>query len=172
MDEPRISRVVDEVAQLRAARLARQPATSGTELAASRRLSGIRILAVDDDGDWRELLTRILTAAGAEAQVVPSAAEALRLLDDWRPDVVLTDLAMPGTDGYALAAAIAARKGRIGQIPTVAMSAHGSAHERIRTARAGFMAHLTKPVLADDLIKTLGRAVDPGRRAPTERRVV
>jgi CheY-like chemotaxis protein len=171
-DEPRTALILDEVAQARAIRLAKQPLTVRTEPAAAKRLAGLRILAVDDDGDWRELLTRILAGAGAEARVVPSAAEALRLLEDWRPDVVLTDLAMPGTDGYALAAAVAARQDRRRPIPTVAMSAHGSAHERIRTARAGFVAHLTKPVLADDLIRTLGRAADPAPRARTERRVV
>lgn len=135
------------------------------------RLTGVRVLAVDDDRDWRELLTRILAGAGAEAHVAASAAEALRLFDAWHPDVVLSDLAMPGMDGYALSDAIRTRPGRV--VPMVAMSAHGSAHERIRTARAGFAAHLTKPVLADELIKTLGRAAaGPVLGAREARRVV
>ena len=80
---------------------------------------------------------------------------------------------MPGMDGYALMDAVAARRGTGRPLPMVAMSAHGSAHERIRTARAGFVAHLTKPILADELIKTLGRAAaDPAQGAREERRVV
>ena len=71
-------------------------------------LTGLRVLAVDDEPDWRELLGHILGDAGADAHIAGSAAEAIQIFERWRPDVVLTDIAMPVTDGYGLLSSIAA----------------------------------------------------------------
>ena len=65
-------------------------------------LTGVRVLAVDDDGHTRDLLKTILHQAGAETMVAGSVAEALAEFDRWKPDVVVTDIGMPGEDGYAL----------------------------------------------------------------------
>jgi signal transduction histidine kinase/ActR/RegA family two-component response regulator len=134
-------------------------------------LAGIRVLAVDDEPDWCDLLGRILTSAGADARIARSAAEGLRIYDEWRPDVLLTDIAMPGTDGYGLLAAIRSRAASGTAVPALAMTAHAGAQERSRTARAGFVDHLAKPIPPQDLIESLRRVAEqlPGRgeRGPT-----
>lgn len=128
-------------------------------------LAGIRVLAVDDEPDWCDLLGRILTSAGADARIARSAAEGLRIYDEWRPDVLLTDIAMPGTDGYGLLAAIRSRASNGDAVPALAMTAHAGAQERSRTARAGFVEHLAKPIPPQELIDSLRRVADqlPGR---------
>jgi signal transduction histidine kinase/ActR/RegA family two-component response regulator len=148
--------------------LARPPAAADAPAAAmsGAPLAGVRVLAVDDEPDWCDLLGRILAAAGAEARIARSAAEALRIYDEWRPDVLLTDIAMPGTDGYAFLAAIRSRALHGGTaVPALAMTAHAGAQERTRTARAGFVEHLAKPIPPQDLIESLRRVAGqlPGR---------
>ncbi len=138
----------------------------GTRTAA-RPLTGLRVLAVDDEPDWRELLGHILGAAGADARIAASAAEAIQIFeaDGWRPDVVLTDIAMPVTDGYGLLASIRGRGGAGRAVPAVAMTAHAGTQERARTARAGFAEHLAKPVSPDELIEAVRRVADQTTRA-------
>jgi diguanylate cyclase len=120
-------------------------------------LTGLRVLAVDDEADWCELLEHILLGAGAEARVAHSASEGLRIFDEWQPDILLTDIAMPGLDGYAMLAAMRSRGGDAGALPAVAMTAHAGAAERARTIRAGFTEHLSKPVSPHDLIACVRR---------------
>ena len=127
-------------------------------------LAGLRVLAVDDEPDWRELLEHILAAAGADARIAPSAAEGLRIASEWRPDVLLSDIAMPGTDGYSLLAALRARTSDGPPIPAIAMTAHAGLQDRARTARAGFAEHLAKPIPPQELIDALRRLVDPPPR--------
>jgi CheY-like chemotaxis protein len=128
-------------------------------------LAGVRVLAVDDEPDWRELLGHILGAAGAEARIAASAAEAIAILEHWRPDLVLTDIAMPGTDGYGLLASIRTRGGGVRAVPAVAMTAHAGTLERTRTARAGFAEHLAKPIPPHELVETLRRVANQSLRA-------
>jgi CheY-like chemotaxis protein len=128
-------------------------------------LAGVRVLAVDDEPDWRELLGHILGAAGAEARIAASAAEAISILEGWRPDVVLTDIAMPGTDGYGLLASIRGRGGAGRAVPAVAMTAHAGALERTRTARAGFAEHLAKPIPPHELVAAVRRVAEQTLRA-------
>ena len=116
-------------------------------------LAGVRVLAVDDEPDWRELLGHILGAAGADARIAASAAEAIQIFEAWRPDVVLTDIAMPVTDGYGLLSSIRGRGGAGRAVPAIAMTAHAGAQERNRTARAGFAEHLAKPIPPHELMK-------------------
>ena len=124
-------------------------------------LAGVRVLAVDDEPDWRELLSHILEAAGSDARIAGSAAEALQIFESWRPDVVLTDLAMPGTDGYGLLAAIRSPGGAARAVPVIAMTAHAGMPERTRTAQAGFAEHLAKPIPPHDLVDTIRRVAEP-----------
>jgi signal transduction histidine kinase/ActR/RegA family two-component response regulator len=128
-------------------------------------LAGVSVLAVDDEPDWRELLGHILGSAGADARIAGSAAEALQILESWRPDVVLTDIAMPTTDGYGLLAAIRSRGGAARAVPVVAMTAHAGTPERTRTARAGFAEHLAKPIPPAELIDAVRRVVEQSPRA-------
>ena len=66
------------------------------------RLDGIKVLAVDDDADARELLDIVLSQCNADVRVVASAAQALMVLKGWRPDVIISDIGMPEEDGYSL----------------------------------------------------------------------
>ena len=123
------------------------------------------MLAVDDEPDWRELLGHILGAAGADARIAASAAEAIQIFEGWRPDVVLTDIAMPITDGYGLLSSIRGRGGAGRAVPAIAMTAHAGTQERTRTARAGFAEHLAKPIPPHELIEAVRRVADQSPRA-------
>jgi signal transduction histidine kinase len=117
-------------------------------------LKGIRVLAVDDDEDSRELVLLTARAAEAEVMVVSSAASALDALSAFRPHVIVADLAMPGMDGYALIERIG------GTIdgpppPVIAMSAYVGEEEVERTRRAGFARHLGKPADYQRLVATI-----------------
>jgi len=135
------------------------------DTAAGAPLAGLRVLAVDDEPDWRELLGHILGTAGADARIAASAAEAIQILEGWRPDVVLTDIAMPVTDGYGLLSSIRGRGGAGRAVPAIAMTAHAGIQERTRTARAGFAEHLAKPIPPHELIEAVRRVADQAPRA-------
>jgi signal transduction histidine kinase/ActR/RegA family two-component response regulator len=111
------------------------------------RLDGVRILVVDDELDALDLATTILTAAGADVRTCASAAEALRVFTEWRPDVLVADIEMPDEDGLALIRKIRALPpDEGGKVPAVALTAYGRAADRIRTLSAGFSMHVPKPV--------------------------
>jgi signal transduction histidine kinase/ActR/RegA family two-component response regulator len=128
------------------------------------RLDRIHILVVDDEPDARELLVEILSPHGPEVTAAGSVAEALSLVDlDW-PHVLVSDLAMPGEDGYALLAALRQRAARTSRrIPALALSAYARAEDRRRALAAGFDGHLAKPVDPAALITAVVRLV--GRSA-------
>jgi CheY-like chemotaxis protein/anti-sigma regulatory factor (Ser/Thr protein kinase) len=117
-------------------------------------LKGVRVLAVDDDEDSRELVLLTARAAEAEVMVVSSAASALDALSSFRPHVIVADLAMPGMDGYALMQ-------KIGNVlqgpppPVIAMSAYVGEEELERTRQAGFARHLGKPADYQRLVSTI-----------------
>ncbi len=114
-------------------------------------LAGIRILAVDDDADARDLLPTVLGSFGAEVVVVESAELALDRLRVESFDMLLADIAMPGTDGYALIEAVRLLPGKAGRVPAIALTAFSREEERARALAAGYQAHLSKPVLPDQL---------------------
>jgi len=115
------------------------------------RLDGIRVLVVDDEPDSNEVVGALLSAAGAEVRVAASAPQAREVLGRWRPDVVVTDIGMPGEDGYALVTWLkAARDGTCP--PAVALTAYASREDRVRLLSAGFQAHVAKPVDPDELV--------------------
>jgi PAS domain S-box-containing protein len=117
-----------------------------------RSLDGVRVLVVDDDPDFLDLSAMILRRAGAQVRATSSAARAYDVIDSWLPNVVLTDLAMPGEDGFMLAsAARAIFSARHAPVSMVAVTAYGTPESRARAARAGFDLYLTKPIDPDDL---------------------
>jgi PAS domain S-box-containing protein len=132
-------------------------------------LHGVWVLVVDDEADARELVATLLEQYGAMVTPVSSAAEAMGVLtadEGRRPDVLVSDVSMPGTDGYALIGRVRelpADKG--GRIPAVALTAYGRAVDRIRALSAGFHMHLPKPVepaeLATVIASLTGRAGTP-----------
>jgi PAS domain S-box-containing protein len=119
------------------------------ESAASRliNLAGRRILVVDDEADARDLLAEILGQAGAEVIVVGSADEALGTLRRWRPDVLVSDIGMPGDDGYVLIRKVRALgSGEGGQVRALALTAYARSEDRALALEAGFHTHIAKPV--------------------------
>jgi signal transduction histidine kinase len=118
------------------------------------RLDGLRVLFVDDEPDARELVTMVLGDAGADVRTAASAAEALGLLDHEPIDVVVSDIGMPGEDGYALVRKLNERPGKP---PAIALSAFTSPQDRERALAAGFVTHLPKPLDAPALIAFIDR---------------
>jgi signal transduction histidine kinase/CheY-like chemotaxis protein len=119
------------------------------------RLSSIKVVAVDDNSDSRELLKAILQKSSAEAVVVSSGQEALAAIKEFHPDVLVCDLAMAEMDGYELLENVQRLEPRLGQTPAIAFTAAASNEDRARTRRAGFRAHLGKPVDPNKLIATI-----------------
>jgi signal transduction histidine kinase len=109
-------------------------------------LMGIKVLIVDDDDDARELLRVMLREAGAELREAASAAEAIGLLDIWIPHVLLSDLAMPGEDGFELIRRVRGRAAdRGGAVPAAALTARVRPEDRAKALEAGFQLHIGKP---------------------------
>ena len=117
------------------------------------RLDGLRVLVVDDDPDALNLVIAILTSAGAVARTALSAAEALRVFEQWHPDVLVSDIEMPGEDGYTLIRRIRARSvDEGGKTPAIALTAYGRAQDRMLSLTAGYSMHVPKPVDPVELI--------------------
>lgn len=123
-------------------------------------LAGIRLLVVDDEPDARSLLAALLGRAGAAVRTAGSASEALALLDAEVPDALVSDIGMPGMDGYALARTLRARDvSQGGRIPAIALTAFSRSEDRTRALTAGFSAHIPKPVEPFELIVVLANAL-------------
>ena len=122
-------------------------------------LRGRRVLAVDDDESTQELVATMLVMYGVSVRTAGRAAQALQILSEWRPDVLLTDIAMPGEDGYDLMRRVRSMPPPLGGIPAVALTAYTDPQSVQNAFAAGFDAHLGKPlephVLADALSKVL-----------------
>ena len=111
------------------------------------RLDRLQVLVADDDGEAVMLAEAILRGAGADVRTCLSAADALALLRSWRPDVLVSDIEMPGEDGYSLihkVRALPANEG--GETPAIALTAYGRPLDRLRVIGAGFNMHIPKPV--------------------------
>ncbi len=131
-----------------------------------RELGGITIVAVDDDAEARILLQRILTYCRAEVTVVETAAEALQAVESLRPDVLLSDIEMPGEDGYSLIAKVRALgPERGGDTPAAALTAYARAQDRTRALLAGFQLHVPKPVEPLELVAVVANLARSSHRA-------
>ena len=109
-------------------------------------LAGLRIVVVDDDADTRGLLAVALRGHGAEVQAAASAPEAIHAVAEMPADVLISDISMPGEDGYALIRKLRADQGPVGLIPAVALTALARAEDQDRALAAGFQRYLAKPV--------------------------
>ena len=122
----------------------------------SPRLDGVRVLLVEDEADSRDLLTVVLREAGALVTAVGSASEAVEALGRTVPDVLVSDIAMPEEDGFALIARVRALSPEGGgSVPAVALTAYAGSETRARTMAVGFGAHVGKPVRPEDLITAI-----------------
>jgi signal transduction histidine kinase/CheY-like chemotaxis protein len=120
-------------------------------------LAGKRILIVDDDDEARALVESVLRREGAETTSAPSAAEAHELLRSQRPDVLISDLGMPDTDGFEFIKSVNFPDRILRTVPAVALSAYTSESDRTRALESGFQVHLGKPVEPRQLINTVVR---------------
>ena len=110
-------------------------------------LAGIRVIVVDNDPAAVDLIAEVLTRAGGDVRGCASAETALQALGQWRPDVLVSDVEMPGLDGYTLirkVRALAPEQG--GKTAAVALTALSRPEDRIRSIMAGFNIHVSKPV--------------------------
>ena len=127
-----------------------EPAESETSL------TGISVLVVDDERDARELVSRVLTARGATVRTAGSASEAMAMLTDWHPNVLLSDIGMPEQDGYDLIRMVRQLPpSQGGTVPAAALTAFARSEDRRRVLLAGFQSHVAKPVEPEELIAVI-----------------
>jgi CheY-like chemotaxis protein len=121
-------------------------------------LSGMKVLVVDDEPDVLELLTRVLNDANALVLSAPNAEAALRMLQQERPHLLVSDIGMPDTDGYELVDRLR-RLGpeQGGAVPAIALTAFARPEDRQRALGAGFALHLTKPIEPAALLASIAR---------------
>jgi signal transduction histidine kinase/ActR/RegA family two-component response regulator len=124
------------------------------------KLTGLRVLLVEDEADTRELLTLTLRVSGAEVQAVDSAQQALVGLQSFKPHVLLSDIGLPVESGYDLIAQVRALPTANSTIPAVALTAFASEKDHQRALASGFQVHLAKPVEPRRLIEVIGQLVD------------
>ena len=118
-------------------------------------LRGADVLVVDDDMDARVLVRRLLTDCNAGVRMAGSAAEALEQIQLVTPDVLISDIGMPGEDGYTLIRRIRGLQGRKARIPAIALTAYARAEDRIKVLQAGYEMHLAKPVEPSELLNVV-----------------
>jgi len=120
-------------------------------------LNDLRILVVDDDSGTRDAVGEMLAEAGAKVALAASATEAMISMSEFRPEVVLCDIAMPGEDGYALLAKIRALgHDDGGDVPVLALTALAGDEDRQRALSSGFQMHMVKPFDIGQLTEAVG----------------
>ena len=129
-------------------------------------LNGVSVLIVDDEADALEVLTLLLEERGAEVTAVRSAEAALRVLRKRVPDVLVSDVGMPGVDGHALIRKLRTLpKNEGGQVPAVALTAYATVHDSAKALAAGFTRHVTKPIVPSEIVEIIATLAEP-RRSP------
>jgi signal transduction histidine kinase/ActR/RegA family two-component response regulator len=115
-------------------------------------LTGVSVLLVEDNDDARTLLTTILRRCGADVRAAENVPAALGLLNANRPDIIISDIEMPGEDGYSFIRKIRLHEAPIGRIPAIALTAYTRTADRTRALAAGFQTHMGKPVEPTELV--------------------
>ena len=121
-------------------------------------LDGLRVLLVDDEPEARQIISTVITRTGAEVSACESAHEALAKLSEWKPDVILSDIAMPEEDGYSFikkVRSLPSDKG--GDTPAAALTAYAREVDRHQALAAGYQMHIAKPIGASQLITMIAR---------------
>ena len=130
-------------------------------------LEGLSILVLDDEDDTREFLKALLEGCNARVTVAASVEEGLRALEATRPQLILSDIGMPGEDGYSFIQRVRARSpDEGGRTPAVALTAYTRTEDRMRVLMAGFSNHVPKPVEPLELLAVLASLVRQTRMAP------
>ena len=129
---------------------------------ATHRLADVRVLVVEDEPDTRELVASVLERLGAKVTACATAEEALAKLDDFGPHIVVSDLSLPGVDGWEMIRRVRATPaGRT--LPALALSANASLEDAGRALDAGFDVHLAKPISREELVAAVLSVVDVRR---------
>ena len=125
----------------------------------SRILEGLRILVVDDEADARELVRAILTRCGGEVNCCESAAEAMKAIREWKPDLLVSDIGMPNEDGYSLIKKVRKLRSKRSKLPAVALTAYATREDKARALETGFQMHVAKPIEPETLIMSIASTV-------------
>jgi CheY-like chemotaxis protein len=127
------------------------------------RLAGIHVFAVDDERDALTLLREVLEQAGAQVTTLSSADDVLEAITKTVPDALISDIGMPGTDGFELIRRIRQSPDRARrEIPAAALTAYARSEDRTRTLRSGFQMHLSKPIDPGELVAAVEALVRRG----------
>ncbi|WP_392482059.1 PAS domain S-box protein [Nostoc sp. C110] len=125
-------------------------------------LSNTQVLVVDDEPDIRDLVSFILQDYGVQVTAVSSAQEALKALSESIPDVLISDIGMPKTDGYMLMREVRSRSPQEGgHVPAIALTAYAGEMNQQQALAAGFQMHISKPVDPDVLVKAIVNLIEP-----------
>ncbi|HVJ14513.1 MAG TPA: ATP-binding protein, partial [Polyangiaceae bacterium] len=127
----------------------------------TRDIKGVRVLLVEDDDDTRESYAAMLDALGVDVRATPSAAAGLATLAEFRPQAILSDIAMPEEDGFSFIQKVRLlAPARGGAVPAAALTALASDDDRQRALEAGYQLHIPKPVDAARLASVIGTLID------------
>jgi signal transduction histidine kinase/ActR/RegA family two-component response regulator len=148
-------------AQNGAERPARSPQFTDATKSAQTDLTGIKVLVVDDEADARALIERVLTEGNARVITAASVEEALRVLAEHVPDILISDIGMPGEDGYTLIRRLRSGNDPVALIPAIALTAYARHEDRLRAGEAGFQLHLSKPLEATELVAAIRALAKP-----------
>ncbi|WP_190753497.1 MULTISPECIES: hybrid sensor histidine kinase/response regulator [Cyanophyceae] len=131
---------------------------------AEARLDNVQILLVDDDTDTREFQSFLLEQHGATVVAVASGVEALQTLEQWLPDIIVSDIGMVEMDGYRLIQQIRSRPPDQGcRVPAIALTAYAAEIDQEKALQAGFQAHLTKPLEPERFVREIVNLLNPSR---------
>lgn len=137
------------------------PAQKKKRLQSTNSLSGLNILVVDDEIDTLEMLKIFLESSGAKVTAANSVTEALENLQNFLPDVIISDIGMPGINGYQFMENIRELSPeRGGKIPAVALTAYARNEDKQKALRSGYQMHVAKPVEINSLVSTITTVIN------------
>jgi len=168
VDSPGVNKGASFLVSLPAAVANAAPAHSEPRSASRVALTGVAIIIVEDSHDGREMLEVALRGYGATILALDSGEAALRVLSEEQPpaDVLISDIGMPGLDGYELIRRVRSLPTTVRDIPAIAVSAYASPEERLLALAAGYQAHVSKPIDPALVGETVSRLLSASRRIP------
>ena len=143
----------------------RHPTQSVPDEAVLPRLDGVRVLVIDDEADASDVVSELLRTQGADVRQAPDPSAARVILAAWRPALIVSDVGMPGEDGYAFITDWRSQPGDANRIPAVALTAYAARADKIRLLSAGFDAHVPKPLDPAELLTVLASLARAARGA-------
>ena len=130
---------------------------------AAQQLLGVKVLVVDDEPDSRDLLMAILSRCGSDVRCSDSAAHAMEEVDQWSPDLLVSDIGMPNEDGFSLIKRVRGLKSSCAKIPAVALTAYATDEDRLQALSAGFQIHVAKPIEPESFVSCIAEVLGRNR---------